>query len=228
MKWPGAMFTCIKQLVCCFRPLAEIQNSSIIWHILKLIYLILGKTQHFSVPFTGFNTRIEPIQVSCRVKWSMQAVFWIHKLLGLLDPDPVSQRYGSGIGSGSCYNQQKIVRKTDILLFCDFFCKCNGHWWKEQNPYVTKRSRIRNTDALLIDSWSIERVSERCINSMYILYLSQGGRWWKFRLFKLGTDDKSALPVLFTMSLSLSCPQAARSNKKWMAMLAVRYSGTLH
>ena len=175
MKWPGAMFTCIKQLVCCFRPLAEIQNSSIIWHILKLIYLILGKTQHFSVPFTGFNTRIEPIQVSCRVKWSMQAVFWIHKLLGLPDPDPVSQRYGSGIGSGSCYNQQKIVRKTFILLFIDFlwlcifeeWCKCKGHWRKEQNSDsdVTKRSRIRNTDALLIDSWSIERVSERCINS---------------------------------------------------------------
>jgi hypothetical protein len=139
MKWPGAMFTCIKQLVCCFRPLAEIQNSSIIWHILQLIYLILGKTQHFSVPFTGFNTRIEPIQVSCRVKWSMQAVFWIHKLLGLPDPDPVSQRYGSGIGSGSFCNQQKIVNKPVILLFCDFFmtfylwCKCNGHWWKAES-----------------------------------------------------------------------------------------------
>jgi hypothetical protein len=34
--------------------------------------------------------------------------------LGLLDSGSRSQRYGFGSGSGSSYNQSKIVRKTSI------------------------------------------------------------------------------------------------------------------
>jgi hypothetical protein len=86
----------------------------------------------------------------------------IRMCLGLLDPDPVvrgrippptsvadphpyvlrppgsgsgfrSSRTRYGSGSGSFYNQAKIIKKTSILLFCDFFmtfifekwCKCS-------------------------------------------------------------------------------------------------------
>ncbi len=40
----------------------------------------------------------------------------IRMFLGLPDPDPFNQRYGPG--SGSFYNQAKIVRKT---FFCIYF-----------------------------------------------------------------------------------------------------------
>jgi hypothetical protein len=38
--------------------------------------------------------------------------------LGLPDPDPLVQRYGSG--SGSFYHHAKIVRKTLIVTLFDF------------------------------------------------------------------------------------------------------------
>ncbi len=42
----------------------------------------------------------------------------IRKFWGLPDPDPVvSERYGSGLGSGSFHSQAKIVRKN-----LDFHC----------------------------------------------------------------------------------------------------------
>ncbi len=67
-------------------------------------------------------------------------------------------RSGSWSGTGSLHQQEKIWRKTSLLVFCDFlwlficekWCKCSlqkwlsiknsffwhreGHWWKEQVP----------------------------------------------------------------------------------------------
>jgi hypothetical protein len=48
----------------------------------------------------------------------LRAVLRIRRIrmlfLGLLDPDPLVRRYGSGSGSGSFYHTAKIVRKTLI------------------------------------------------------------------------------------------------------------------
>jgi hypothetical protein len=93
-------------------------------------------------------------KVYCMIKYLKSTIvslflnFWLVDS-SVADPDPntdpsdpyvfrppgsgsgfISQRYGSG--SGSFYHQSKIVRKTLILLFCDFFltfyfeklCKC--------------------------------------------------------------------------------------------------------
>ncbi len=52
----------------------------------------------------------------------MQAVFWIHKLLVLPDPDPLVRVMDPDLDTDpSTYNQQKIIRKTFILLFIDFY-----------------------------------------------------------------------------------------------------------
>ncbi len=68
---------------------------------------------------------------------------------GVADPDPepsdpyvfgppgsISQGYGSGSGSGSFYHQAKMVRKTLIPMFCDFFM--TFYLWKMMLMYLQK------------------------------------------------------------------------------------------
>jgi hypothetical protein len=67
---------------------------------------------------SGSGTVIENNIKVMKQYWGM----WIRMFLGLLDPDPLVQRYRYGSGSDSFCHRAKIVRKTLIpIVLCDFF-----------------------------------------------------------------------------------------------------------